>query len=325
MNATSLFAANLLSPYVLAFLLGVVAKRIGSDLSLPKPVYDGIAIYLLFAIGLKGGARLADASLAALWLPAVGSILLGVLTPGVAFVIARRLGGLSGADAGALAAHYGSVSAVTFIAAQTLVQAEGGTIEPFLPTLLALLEGPGLIVGLALGRRGGSQTGQGLGEVLKEVVLGRTLFLLLGGLLVGAAIGPKGMAPVSPFFEGLFPGILTLFLLEMGVVAGERLSDLRRVGGFLVGFGTLVPLLHGLAGAALGLATGLTPGGAAVLGALAASASYIAAPPAVRLSLPEANPTYYLTASLAITFPFNLVVGIPIYYRFATWLAERMG
>lgn len=325
MTAAELFANNLLSPYVLAFMLGVVAKRVGSDLALPKPLYDGIAIYLLFAIGLKGGVRLAGAPLEAIWLPAVGALGLGLVTPLVTYAVARWLGRLSQADAGALAAHYGSVSAVTFIAAQTLVQANGATPEPFLPTLLAILEGPGLIVGLALGRRGAVGDGHGFREVLKEVVLGRTLFLLLGGLVVGTAIGPAGMAPVSPFFEGLFPGVLTLFLLEMGVVAGERLGELRRVGAFLVGLGTVVPLMHGSLGAAVGLATGLSPAGAAVLGAMAASASYIAAPPAVRLSLPEANPTYYLTASLAITFPFNLVVGIPLYFRFATWLAERVG
>ncbi len=323
-SSGGLLAANLLSPFVLAFVLGVIAKRLGSNLSLPKDVYDGLSTYLLFAIGLKGGARLAQAPLDQLLAPTGAALALGVITPVVAFAVLRLAGGMSRVNAGAIAAHYGSVSAVTFIAAQGLVQQRGDAAEPFLPALLAIMEVPGLVVGLALGLAGANRGDRPLRQVLHEIVLGKTLVLLLGGLAIGAAVGPERLAPVQPFFEGLFPGALTLFLLELGVVAGARLGDLKRVGPFLLGFGTVIPIVHGVLGVLLGSWAGLSVGGATVMGAMAASASYIAAPPAVRLALPDANPTYYLTAVLAITFPFNLIVGIPLYYWTALWVAERM-
>ncbi len=323
-STASLWASNLLSPFVLAFGLGVLAKRMGSNLSLPKDVYDGLATYLLFAIGLKGGARLAEAPLEQVLAPTGAAVALGLATPVIAFAVLRWIGRLSRVDAGAIAAHYGSVSAVTFIAAQSLVQQRGDAAEPFLPALLAIMEVPGLVVGLALGLLGTDRSKRPLRQVLNEILLGKTLVLLLGGLVIGVAVGKERLVPVQPFFEGLFPGALTLFLLELGVVAGARLGDLKRVGPFLLAFGTVIPALHGLLGVLLGTWAGLSPGGATVLGAMAASASYIAAPPAVRLALPEANPTYYLTAALAITFPFNLIAGIPLYYGTALWLAQRI-
>ena len=323
-RTASLLASNLLSPFVLAFGLGVVAKRMGSNLSLPKDVYDGLATYLLFAIGLKGGARLAEAPLEQVLAPTGAAVALGLVTPIVAFSVLRWIGRFSRVVAGAIAAHFGSVSAVTFIAAQSLVQQRGDPAEPFLPALLAIMEVPGLVVGLALGLLGADRTNRPLRQVLNEILLGKTLVLLLGGLVIGVAVGKERLAPVQPFFEGLFPGALTLFLLELGVVAGARLGDLKKVGPFLLAFGTVIPALHGVLGVLLGTWAGLSPGGATVLGAMAASASYIAAPPAVRLALPEANPTYYLTAALAITFPFNLIAGIPLYYWTALWLAQRI-
>lgn len=323
-TTANLLAGNLVSPFVLAFALGVVARRLGSNLSLPKDIYEGLSTYLLFAIGLKGGARLAEAPLEQVLAPTGAALALGLLTPVIAFVVLRWAGRLSRVDSGAIAAHYGSVSAVTFIAAQSLVQQRGDSAEPFLPALLAIMEAPGLVVGLALGLAGAGRADRPLRQVLHEILLGKTLVLLLGGLLIGVAVGAERLAPVQPFFEGLFPGVLTLFLLELGVVAGARLGDLKKVGPFLLAFGTMIPIVHGLLGVLLGTLAGLSPGGATVLGAMAASASYIAAPPAVRLALPEANPTYYLTAALAITFPFNLIAGIPLYYWAALRLAERM-
>jgi hypothetical protein len=216
---------------------------------------------------------------------------------------------------------------VTFIAAQQFMQRVGAPAEGFMPTLLTLLESPGIHIALFIGamqrnkqRRvaGGPPNEHGsMRHVLHEVLTGRTMILLVGGLLVGYLMGDSGWKSVSPFFDSGFKGALTLFLLEMGVVAGDRLGDLKKVGPFLLGFGVLMPLLHGTLGAALGTWAGLSAGGAAMLGAMAASASYIAAPPAVRLTLPDANPTYSLTAALAITFPFNILAGIPIYYNLA--------
>ena len=311
---------NLLSPIALAFALGVFAKLVRSEFQLPKDVYMGISIYLLLALGLHGGAELAHAPLATIAWPAVVTLLLGLVTPVTSYLVLRRIGRFGVQDAAGIAAHYGSVSAVTFIAAQQFAQAMGAAPEAFMPTLLTLLESPGIHLALAIGAINAGAGGRPLKETLHEVLTGRTMILLVGGLLIGFSMGDKNWHAIAPFFDtqgAAFKGALVIFLLEMGVVAGSRLSDLRKAGPFLLAFGTVMPLLHGALGAALGSAAGLGPGGATVLAAMAASASYIAAPPAVRLTLPEAHPTYYLTSALAITFPFNILIGIPIYFEIA--------
>ena len=338
-----LLRMNLLSPLVLAFVLGIAARLVRSDLALPRDVYHGISIYLLFAIGLKGGVALSGTAPGEIAGPAAVTLLLGLVTPVIAYAILRRAGRFGIADAAGVAAHYGSVSAVTFIAAMEFVRHAGAPAEAYMPTLLTLLEVPGIAVALAMGTvfaarqasrpgapapvRGGVYAMDAAalpaerGGALREVLTGRAFVLLVGGIAIGAAAGREGFAPVAPFFEGGFQGALTLFLLEMGIVAGARLGDLRRVGPFLLAFGMLVPVLHGAMGVLLGAWAGLSIGGATVLGTMAASASYIAAPPAVRTALPEANPTLYLTASLGITFPFNLVLGIPLFYAMARAVA----
>ncbi len=320
MDLTEILKSNLLSPIALAFALGIFTRLIRSEFSLPKDIYTAISVYLLFALGLKGGVELAHASFSAIVAPALATLLLGCITPLTAYAVMLKIGGFSHADSAGMAAHYGSVSAVTFIAAQTFATAMGAPPEGFMPTLLTLLESPGIHIALAIGALKTASSERSTSSVLHEVLTARTMILLIGGLLIGYFIGDKNYDSVKPFYEGLFKGVLTLFLLEMGIVAGERLGDLKRVGPFLLGFGIIVPLLHGALGVALGVWSGLSAGGATVLGAMAASASYIAAPPAVRVTLPEANPTYYLTASLAITFPFNILLGIPIYFKIATLL-----
>lgn len=320
--------ANLLSPIPLAFALGVVTRLMRSEFSLPKELYASLSVYLLFALGLKGGYELSHARAEEIVNPAVVTLLLGGITPVTTYAVMRYLGRFSTSDSAGMAAHYGSVSAVTFIAAQQFTQRVGAPAEGFMPTLLTLLESPGIHVALAIGalqRRAddgsAGTTNGGLRAVLHEVLTGRTMVLLVGGLLIGFLTGASGWTAVSPFFDSGFKGALMLFLLEMGIVAGARIGDLRRVGPFLLAFGIVVPLLHGALGVVLGHLAGLSVGGCTVLGTMAASASYIAAPPAVRLTLPDANPTYSLTASLAITFPFNLLAGIPIYHRIAQLLA----
>jgi hypothetical protein len=330
MSMLEILRMNLLSPVTLAFALGILARVVRSEFSLPKEIYAGLSIYLLFALGLKGGVELSHTALATIALPAAVTILLGCITPLTTYLVLRRLGRFSVSDSAGIAAHYGSVSAVTFIAAQQFAQGAGSPAEGFMATLLTLLESPGIHIALALGAvmkaREAAQSpstnapARPIGEVLHEVLTARTMILLVGGLVIGLLMGEKSYEPVKPFFEGNFKGALTLFLLEMGIVAGTRLSDLRKVGGFLLGFGILMPLVHGVLAVILGRLAGLSVGGCTVLAAMAASASYIAAPPAVRVTLPEANPTYYLTASLAITFPFNILVGIPIYYQIARWV-----
>jgi hypothetical protein len=317
---TDILRQNLLSPIALAFALGMLARLARSEFQLPKEVYGGLSIFLLFAIGLHGGVELAHASFATIAAPAGATLVLGVLTPISSYLVLRHLGRFGVQDAAGIAAHYGSVSAVTFIAAQQFTKAMGVEPEGFMPTLLTMLEAPGIAVALTIGALRSQAGHRPIGETLHEVLTGRTMVLLVGGLVIGFVTGDANWQAIAPVFDtkgAVFKGVLCLFLLEMGVVAGSRLGDLRKVGPFLLGFGVLMPIAHGAAGAWLGSLAGLGVGGATVLGTMAASASYIAAPPAVRLTLPEANPTYYLTAALAITFPFNLLAGIPLYFRVA--------
>jgi hypothetical protein len=320
---SEVLSQNLLSPITLAFALGVGARLVRSEFSLPKEIYVGISIYLLFAIGLHGGVELAHASLDAILWPAVATFAVGSITPISTYLVLRRLGRFDVQDAAGIAAHYGSVSAVTFIAAQQFVKAMGAEPEGFMPTLLTLLESPGIHIALAIGAVRSGAGGRPVWETLHEVLTARTMVLLVGGLAIGFAMGERNWQAVEVFYgtKGpVFKGMLVLFLLEMGIVAGSRLGDLRKVGPFLLGFGICMPIVHGALGVWLGSLAGLSIGGATVLGTMAASASYIAAPPAVRVTLPEANPTYSLTASLAITFPFNILAGIPLYFEFARWV-----
>lgn len=307
---------NFASPPVLAFMLGVVATGLRSDLRLPDAVYQAISIYLLFAIGLKGGGALSQSSPAEVWLPALAAIGAGVFIPVIAYATLRALGRFSIEDSAAIAAHYGSVSVVTFTAALMFLDSAGESYEGFMPALVAIMEVPGIIVALAIAqwRLSGDR---GLGPVLHEVFAGKGILLLTGGLLVGTVTGREGLEQTAPFFEAPFVGVLTLFLLEMGIVAASRARDLKAVGVPLVAFALAMPVVNGVMGVALGLLVGLSTGGATIFGVLTASASYIAAPAAVRVALPMANPSYYLSASLAVTFPFNLLVGIPLYYQVA--------
>jgi hypothetical protein len=296
--------------------LGIIAVSLKSDLHVPEQVFTFLSMYLLFAIGLKGGFELARSPLQNFFAPAVVTLLLGSAIPLWCYVIARRVGGFSVANAAALAAHYGSVSAVTFSASINFLTAVGQTYEGFMPTLVALLEIPAIAVALMIAhvQLGGDGSWR---KALREVLTGKSILLLIGGVLIGLISGEAGYKQVSPFFVDLFPGILSVFLLELGVTAGQYLRHLKTGGWFLLGFGIVMPLLHGALGAWLGARSGLSLGGSMVLATMAASASYIAAPAAVRIALPQANPSYYLTAALAITFPFNLIVGLPIYVELA--------
>ena len=313
--------ANLLSPAVLFFALGLLAALTKSDLKFPEPLYVGLTIYLLVAIGFKGGVAIADAGIAKVWLPALAAMALGSLIPLWTYPLLRFGGKLSAVDAAAIAAHYGSVSAVTFIAATNYLKAINQPFESYATAFLAVMESPAILIGVVLGKLATSKRGgadmTSLKAAAHEALFGRSIFLLVGSLLVGWLCGKPGMAKVEAFFVTPFQGVLALFLLEMGMVAGRRLGDLKKVGPFLLGFGIVVPLVNGAIGVYLGKLTGLELGGATLLGVLSASASYIAAPAAIRMSLPDANPTLYLTSSLAITFPFNITLGIPIYLEIA--------
>jgi len=319
-SSLGLALANLTSPPVLAFAFGILAVALKVDLRLPDAAYQAITMYLLLAVGLKGGVALRASEPGQVVGPAFMAVGLGIAIPIAAFALLRLVTQLGAIDRGAIAAHYGSTSLVTFTAALAFLDAAGIAFEGYVATLLALLEIPGIVVGLLLAQR--SRQGRTVDrESLREVLTGKSVLLLAGGLLIGVITGPTGYARTEPFFGALFTGVLTLFLLEMGALAGRRLPDIRNAGPGLIGFALLFPVLTGTCGVLGGLVAGMNPGGAAVLGVLCASASYIAAPAAVRLALPEANPGYYLTASLGITFPFNLIVGIPLFVALAEALA----
>lgn len=323
MSGLDLVQVNLLSPIVLAFALGIVARLVRSDLHIPDQLYSALSIYLLLAIGLKGGAELSKTSLGEFWAPALMTLAIGIGIPCWCYGLLRGLGRFEVADAAALAAHYGSVSAVTFSASLTFLDGLQVPHEGFMPTLVAFLEVPAIVVALLIARTRTSTDVPGAaswGDVIHELLAGKSILLLVGGLVIGFLSGEHGLEQVAPLFVDPFKGALVLFLLELGMVAAGRLRDLRSAGLFLVAFGILMPIFNGAVGVGLGTLAGLSLGGSFVLGVLAASASYIAAPAAVRIALPQANPGYYLTASLAITFPFNLAVGMPIYYAFAQWL-----
>jgi hypothetical protein len=322
MNAIDLLLTNLLQPIVLAFLLGALAGFVRSELELPEAVIKLLSIYLLFSLGLTGGRELAKAEIADV-LPLVGITLLMTFgIPTLAYHVARRMGGFDISNAAAIAAHYGSVSTATFFASMTFAAAMGTPAEGTMAAMVALMEF-GVVYSLvlarlAMGRQGGG--GVRVAELMLSVIRGRGILLLLGGMAIGALATERQWAQISPFYEGLFRGMLMLFLLEMGITAARQIGAFRQVGVFMAGFGVLMPLLNGLVGVTLAHAVGLGTGGAFVFGAICASASFIDAPAACRASLPEANPGIYLTASLGVTLPFNLVVGIPLYYAWARWL-----
>ena len=324
MEILNAIRTNVLSPAVLFFALGIIAALTRSDLKFPEPLYVALTIYLLVALGFKGGVAIAEAGLDKVWLPALAAMTLGALIPMWTYPLLRFGGKFSAVDSAAIAAHYGSVSAVTFIAATNYLKAAGQPYESYATAFLAVMESPAILVGVILGKLAMSRSGKADMTSLKaaahEAVFGRSIFLLVGSLLVGWLSGPSGMDKVEAFFVTPFQGVLALFLLEMGLVAGRRLGDLKKVGPFLLAFGVVMPVLHGCIGVFLGKQAGLELGGATLLGVLAASASYIAAPAAIRISLPDANPTFSLTASLAVTFPFNITLGIPLYFAVARQL-----
>lgn len=314
----SMVTGSLLSVPVLAFLLGVLAAGLRADLRLPDAVYQALSMYLLLAIGLKGGVALREVPVSDVAVPVGFALVLGVIIPILAFVILRLITRLDRIDRGAMAAHYGSTSLVTFTAALVFLDSIDVSYEGYVVTLLAILEIPGILVGLFLANAG--RTEASWSESIREVLTGRSILLLAGGVAIGALSGPDGYARVEPFFGSLFTGVLALFLLEMGVLTGRRMGDMRNAGWGVLVFALVFPVLAGSLGIAAGALAGMSQGGAMVFGVLCASASYIAAPAAVRLALPTANPGITLTSSLGITFPFNLIIGIPLYW----WLAQAL-
>lgn len=307
------------------FLLGVFARLVKSDLRLPEALYETLSIYLLLAIGLKGGLELSRQPLLTLLPQMLACVALGFAIPFLLYPAMRALK-LKAVDAAALGAHFGSVSVVTFAVATTALQRAGVAYESHAALWVAVMEAPGLAAGILLARwaarapSDGGPRGTRWGPLLHDVLFGKSVLLLLGGILIGAFAGDAGVKPIEAVFITPFKGVLALFLLELGLVAGGRLAEVRRFGAAVLLVGLGVPPLLALLGAGVGLAMGLSTGGVALLATLAASASYIAAPTAMRIALPEANAALSITVALGVTFPFNIVLGIPAYL----WLARTL-
>jgi len=316
MSSWSIAQANLTSVGVLAFAFGFIASRINSDVRLPDAIYQFLSVYLLFGIGLKGGHSLKETSAGNLVTPVIATVICGVIIPCLAFVILSLIKALNNFDRGSFAAHYGSTSLVTFSAGILFLESNNIFVEGFAPALLTVMEIPGLIVGIFLASKS-THTKVGWGTTLKEVLLGKTVLLLIGGLTIGFVTSAEGYGKVSPFFVELLSGFLVLFLLHLGYLAGINFADVKAVGVPLAVFGILFPILSGSIGVLIGTSINLSVGGATMLGILSASASYIAAPAAVAVALPQASPTLALTSSIGITFPFNLILGIPLYLKLA--------
>jgi uncharacterized protein len=307
-----------LDPVVLFFLLGMLAGIVKADLRLPPAIYEFVSTLLLLSIGMKGGVELARQPLLGLVPRVALALAMGVLLTLIAFAILRLVGRLDRVNAASVAAHYGSVSVGTFAVAVAFLANAGIPYEAEMPLLLVVLEVPAIVVGILIAK--GVSGSTPWGDVAQEVVFGRSVMLLLGGLLIGWVAGADGLEPLAPLFFDLFKGVLAIFLLEMGLIASDHLGGFRRHGLFLASFALLTPLLFAVIGVGFAALMGLSAGGAILLATLAASASYIAAPAAMRSAVPEANPALSLTAALAITFPFNIVFGIPIYQRLVTLL-----
>jgi len=318
--------ANLASPMVLFFALGFLAALPRSELSVPEAVGKGLALYSLLAIGFKGGVSVAEAGLSTeLLTTALAGIILGFIIPVIAHTLLRMTTGLDDATRAAVAAHYGSISVVTFVAATEVVTSMGLVFDGYMVAVMALMETPAIIAGLLLARgavtSSGPETSTPWGSLAREVFLNGSVVLLLGAFVIGIATGTKGMEAIGPFVDAPFKGILCLFLLDMGLLAARRLRESAGLTMPLAAFGIYMPLIAAVLGVTAGTFIGLDVGSVALLTVLCASASYIAVPAAMRMALPEANAAIYLTLSMAITFPFNLVIGIPLYVSAAQMLA----
>jgi uncharacterized protein len=312
---------NLLSPAVLFFAMGVAAALARAELSIPEAIAKTLALYLMMAIGFKGGAEVAKSGLTFDLISAmVAGALLSALLPTIGFWLLRATTKLDTVNAAAIAAHYGSISIVTFIAATQTLQSLGVAFEGYMIAVAAVMETPAILVALWLAGRS-STSSKSSKNLWHEVLLNASVVMLVGSFLIGWASGEAGATQVKPFLVDIFRGVLCLFLLDMGLVAGRGLrSGFKSLQPSVLAFGIYMPLISSCLAALICALLGLSMGGAALLITLAASASYIAVPAAMRLALPEAQPSIYLTLSLAVTFPFNLSIGIPFYL----WLAERV-
>lgn len=325
---------SLLIPAVLFFILGVFAKLVKSDLKFPDGMSKGLSLYLLMAIGLKGGAELAKADLMIAFTAIFWAMVMGFMIPIIGYAILRFRDRIDSMNAAAITAHYGSVSAGTFLTAIAFLEATKVSFESYPIIMMVIMETPAIIVGLLLAAMARKKLQKAKGEdtsssdiewkpLLHEALTNGSVILLIGAMVVGALASPEAMAKVYPFSHEIFMGVLCLFLLDMGMEAAKRLGAFKSVGFTLVAFGLIMPLIGGTVGVFVGISLlNFSVGGTLLVAILGASASYIAVPPAMRFGVPEANPSYYLTLALGVTFPFNVIVGIPLFYQMSIWYAS---
>lgn len=318
----ALAGENLISPIVLCFALGLFASMARSDLAIPEAAAKALSIYLLFAIGFKGGASVGEHGVdLTLAQSLVAGIIISALLPFIAFQLLRALSGMDRLNAAAVAGHYGSISIVTFVAATSILQSQGIASEGYMVAVAAAMEAPAILTALWLASNSRG-TGRMDARLMREVLLNGSVVLLVGAFAIGWVTGTDGLAEIESFIVSPFKGVLCLFLLDMGILAGR---GMRSGGASLrpgtIAFGLLMPIVGSTVGLLAAMLLGLSLGGTLLLMVLSASASYIAVPAAMRVALPEANPSIYLTLSLGVTFPFNLVIGIPLYLAVAKFLS----
>ena len=337
--------SSLLIPAVLFFALGAFARLIKSDLKFPTDLSKILSIYLLMAIGLHGGYELAKADVAMAINSIMWALILGFTMPILGYVMLMLTRKVSPLDAAAISAHYGSVSAGTFLTAIAFLDNNGVSYESYPLIMLAVMESPAIIVGLLLAAMARKQllsgkqvsmqgngsavvmddpheSGSNFLHLIRDAFTNGSVVVLIGSMVIGAIAQPEGMEKLKPFVNEIFMGVLCLFLFEMGMEAAKRIKEFRQVGITLGLFGIIMPLIGGFIGAYVGYSIlEFSVGGATLVAVLGASASYIAVPPAMRLAVPEANPSFYLTLSLGVTFPFNVLIGIQLYYAFVLYLA----
>jgi hypothetical protein len=343
MAILELIQSNLLTPIVLFFIFGIIAARIKSDLKIPDAISEFLPIYLLAAIGLHGGIEMRNTGFETMLIPMLVAIGLSLLFTLNHYQILRRLGKFNLFDSYALASTYGAVGAVTFSVGLSFLKNQGVTSEGYLAAILAVLEPVAFILAIFLTNMavakqikakkesfgelkeseiemGISETKTNLKQVLHESITGKAIVILLGSIIIGYMIGEEGFSSISIVFDELFTGAIVIFLIEMGIIAGQRLDDIKKVGVFLIAFSIIMPTFNGIVGVLVATAMGLSLGGSVMFGLLLASASFIAAPAVLRHAIPQAKPSLYITSALGITFPFNIIVLLPIMFMVSTIL-----
>lgn len=347
MDILELIQSNLLTPIILFFLFGIIAARIKSDLKIPEAISEFLPIYLLAAIGLHGGIEMRNTGFENMLIPMFVAIGLSLLFTLNHYQILRRLGKFNIFDSYALASTYGAVGAVHFSVGLSFLKNQGVSSEGYLAAILAVLEPLAFIMAIFMTNMAVSKQNktkqQSLGDtssemdlglnqskvkiskVLRESITGKAIVILLGSIVIGYIIGEEGFQSIKIVFDDLFTGAIVIFMIEMGIIAGQRLDDIKKVGIFLTTFAVLIPTFNGIIGVLISTAIGLSLGGAVMFGLLLASASFIAAPAVLRHAIPQAKPSLYITSALGITFPYNIIVTLPILFTISSFLHNGDG